>query len=217
MLVDGWNHYLAAMRCFGYKMAVQFPIDRLAASLTTQTKAEAVIDVAVVMALPNRHDPAEQPEFWTWRSRLNRLHNYGVRHEKARFRYESLKCSACEHELARVVECERCATPHPLAGRRKEKGADIKIAALALDGAWLASYSTLILLSQDSDFGPLVQQLKEVHRRQDRWYDLYSAYPVCSQAGHEHRSVPGTKPLEITEEDYAMLASRPLRDPRAAG
>lgn len=217
VLVDGWNHYLAVQQCFGYAAAVLFPIDRLAAHLTAQTEAEKVADAAVVMAIPRRDKPAEEADYWAWRKRLNKLKNHGVQHESARFKDQTLTCSGCEQTLSRAMVCGACGKTNRLAGRRKEKGADIKLAALALDGAWLQSYSTLILLSQDEDFGPLIRKIKEVHRRQGRRYDLYSAYPVCSRPGHNHRPVPSAKPLEITAEDYSALAARPLQDPRTAG
>lgn len=217
VLVDGWNHYMAALRCFGYASAARFPIDRLAAHLTARTEADKVADAAVVMAIPNRNNPAELADFEQWRRRLHWLKNHGVRHEKVKFAPHSPKCSHCAKALTREVACEACGTKNQIAARRKEKGADVKVAALAIEGACQASYATLILLSQDRDFSPLVRQLKEIHQRQGRRYDIWSAYPVCDNPQHNHTAVPGAKSMEITAADYAMLAARPRQDPRTTG
>jgi uncharacterized LabA/DUF88 family protein len=212
VLVDGWNHFIAAQTCYGYALATKFPIDRLARHLASETGELAVSDAVVVMAIPDRNQPGEEPDFWAWRNRLKKLHNFGVNHAKARFSYHDLKCSGCGTTLDRAVTCKACARLTPLAGRRKEKGADTRLAALALNGAWEQAYSTLIVLSQDSDFGPVIEQVKQVHQRQNRRYALYSAYPVCDE-GHEHRKVPGTNALPLTKDVYAKLAEQPYANP----
>lgn len=204
VLVDGWNHYIAALECFGHNVAKNFPIDRLAAHVATEI-GETLAGVAVVMALPNPNQPGEEPEHLAWRKRLRRLHNSGVRHEAAKFRYSDMTCAECGSLLDRKVTCPNCDHMNPVAGRRKEKGADIKLAMMALDGAWRQDYSSLVVFSQDSDFGPMVQQVKNVHLRQGRHYALYSAFPVCSSP-HDHRGVPGTKPIRLDAQTYARLA-----------
>jgi len=209
VLVDGWNHYLATRACFGPNVARNFPIDRVAAHVAAEAGEGVLTDVVVVMALPDQKQPGEEPEFLTWRKRLRGLHNSGVRHVPAKFRYSNMSCSGCGGALDRKITCPNCERVNPVAGRRKEKGADIKLAALALNGAWRQDYSTLVLLSQDSDFGPLVNQLKEVHLQQGRRYALYSAFPVCDRSGHEHRAVPGTRPMRLDAETYGTFVSRP--------
>jgi uncharacterized LabA/DUF88 family protein len=210
VLVDGWNHYLTSQACFGSTVARRFPIDRLAAHIAAQTGEETLVDVAVVMALPDQKQPGEEPEFMAWRRRLRRLRNLGVRHVSAKFRYSDMSCAGCGTTLDRKVECPHCAHLNPFAGRRKEKGADIRLATLALSGAWRQDYSTLVIFSQDSDFGPLVRQLKEVHQQQSRRYALYSAFPVCDRAAHDHRGVPGTHPIHLDAATYAACSgSRP--------
>ncbi|GAA4966075.1 NYN domain-containing protein [Actinoplanes utahensis] len=207
VLVDGWNHYLSTSSCLGFDLARTFPIDRLAAHLAPRTGEETLVDVAVVMALPNRNEPGELPEFMTWRKRLRGLHNAGVRHEHAKFRYSDMSCGGCGSPVDRKVVCPHCEHVNPIAGRRKEKGADIKLAALALNGAWRQDYSTLVILSQDADFGPLVRQLAEVHLEQGRRYALYSAFPVCDRP-HPHRAVPGTRSIPLDAATYAACARR---------
>ncbi|GAA0734465.1 NYN domain-containing protein [Dactylosporangium roseum] len=216
VLVDGWNHYVTTRACLGYSAARSFPIDRLAAHVANQTGEETLVDVAVVMALPNQKQPGEEPEFMTWRKRLRGLRNAGVRHVAASFRYSDMSCADCGTPIDRKVVCPHCAHVNPFAGRRKEKGADIKLATLALNGAWRQDYSTLVILSQDSDFGPLVNQLKEVHLEQGRRYALYSAFPVCDRAAHDHRGVPGTRPIHLDAATYATCAGRPRSGPAAA-
>ena len=136
VLVDGWNHYVAALRCFGYGPAAKFPLDRLALHVAAETGADTVDKAAVVMALPDRNHPGEAPEFYAWRKRLRRLSNYGIRHKPARFSYHQLACTQCSTSLDRSVTCGNCGTSNATAGRRKEKGADIRLASLALRGAW---------------------------------------------------------------------------------
>ncbi|MEH0449433.1 MULTISPECIES: NYN domain-containing protein [unclassified Streptomyces] len=209
VLVDGWNHYIAALRCFGYRSAAEFPLDRLALHVAAETGADAVSSAAVVMALPDRNRPEEAPEFHAWRKRLRKLRNYGVHHEPARFSYHQPACTRCRTSLDRNVTCGNCGASNTPAGRRKEKGADIRLASLALRGAWQQEYSTLIVLSQDSDFGPMVQEVKEVHRSQGRRYALYSAFPTCARPDHEHRAVPGTRELRLDSGVYGALIDRP--------
>jgi|SRR5271165_300149 len=212
VLVDGWNHFLRAQECYGYTLATKFPIDRLARYVATEAGEDVVTGVVVVMAIPDRNQPGEEPEFHAWRRRLNKLHNFGVEHAKARFSYHDLQCAHCGATMDRTIECRTCTRSTRLVGRRKEKGADTMLAALALNGAWEESYSTLVVLSQDSDFGPVMDQVKQVHLRQHRRYTLYSAFPVCDK-GHDHRKVPGTKAFPLTEDVYAKLAEQPYAKP----
>ena len=211
VLVDGWNHFLRAQTCYGYALATRFPIDRLARHLASEAGEDVVTGVVVVMAIPDRNQPGEEPEFRAWRNRLKKLHNFGVDHAKARFSYHDLKCG-CGESLDRAVQCPACGRSTRLAGRRKEKGADTRLAALALNGAWEGSYSTLIVLSQDSDFGPVMDQVKQVHLIHRRRYALYSAFPVCDER-HDHRKVPGTNAFPLTEDVYAKLAEQPYANP----
>ncbi|MFJ6726317.1 MULTISPECIES: NYN domain-containing protein [unclassified Streptomyces] len=209
VLVDGWNHYVAAVRCFGYGAATKFPVDRLALHLAAATGTDTVHDAAVVMALPDRNHPGEEPQFHAWRKRMRALRNYGVRHEHARFSYHQPSCDQCRTTLDRRVTCVNCGATNTPAGRRKEKGADIRLATLALRGAWQQEYSALVILSQDSDYGPMVQEVKQVHRAQGRRYELYSAFPVCDRPEHEHRAVPGTRELRLDADVYRAVTDRP--------
>lgn len=209
VLVDGWNHFLAVSRCFGRDFANRFPLDRVATHVSAETGAALVVDAVVVMALPDRNEPGELPAFHAWRRRLRRLNNYGVRHERARFSYHQPTCSQCATELDRNVTCADCGHTNLLSGRRKEKGADIALALLATEGAWRQQYSSLVVLSQDSDYAPMVRQLKDIHKAQDRPYKLYSAFPTCARSDHEHRSIPGTRELPLTSEVYQKLAEQP--------
>lgn len=71
-------------------------------------------------------------------------------------------------------------------------------------------------MSQDSDFGPMIQQVKEIHRQQSRYYALYSAFPVCGNPDHEHRAVPGTRPLHLDADTYLALGNQPYANCRAS-
>jgi uncharacterized LabA/DUF88 family protein len=216
VLIDGWNHFLATRRCLGYTAANKFPLDRLARYLAAEVGAECVNDAVVVMALPDRNKPGEQQDFEVWRRRLMKLRNFGVRHERARFSYHDLTCVACQGTLSRQVACPTCGIQNAVAGRRKEKGADIKLAVLAMNGAWQQEYAKLIILSQDSDFGPMIKQVKDVHRQQGRHYALYSAFPVCQKRDHEHRGIPGTRQLYLGPDTYATLLNQPYADCRTS-
>jgi NYN domain len=214
VLVDGWNHFLQAQSCFGYEVAVKFPLDRLASHVATVVGEDTVIDVAVVMAIPDRNQPGEEPEFWAWRKKLNKLSNYGVRYERAKFAYHDMHCAGCGNPLDRKVTCPHCERENPLPGRRKEKGADVKLATLALNAAWRQDHSSLVILAQDADYGPLARQVKVVYAQQDRRCTMYSAFPKCGAATHAHRGVPDTQWLPIDEEDYAKLIALPYANPR---
>ncbi len=208
VLVDGWNHFLAAKKCFGYDLARKFPIDRLAPHLAEAAGAGPVNDVIVVMALPDRNRPEEVADFHAWRRKFKKLRNYGVNHDKARFSYLGFDCVQCHSPLSRGAKCPSCGAENQVLSRRREKGADVQLAVRAMDGAWAKKYSALIVLSQDSDFGPMINRIKEIHRDQRRAYRLFSAFPVCGM-GHDHRGVPGTRQLLISETAYTTLAASP--------
>lgn len=211
VLVDGWNHFLAAQKCFGREVARKFPVDRLAWHLAAAAGESALVDVVVFMAIPDQQQPGEVAEYYAWRKRHRKLQNYGVlRPKSVRFSYHDLLCAECETPLARTVTCPECGKQNHMIGRKQEKGADVGLATLALDGAWQQRYSSLVILSQDSDFRPLVDQLREIHLTQGRRYNLYSAFPECDSRGHSHWGVPGTRRLPLSRAAYADLAARPF-------
>lgn len=210
VLVDGWNHYLNARRCFGIQTANKFPVDRLAWHVATAAEEETLAGVFVLMAIPDGRQPGENGEYYAWRKKHRKLHDFGVqRPRNVRFSYRDIFCSECEKPLARTITCPDCGTLNHMVGRRKEKGADVKLATLAVDGAWCQDYSSLVIFSQDSDFGPLIDQLRKIHLAQGRRYNLYSAYPDCGGTAHEHWGVPGTRRLPLDARTYAEIAGRP--------
>jgi hypothetical protein len=213
MLVDGWNHYLQAERCFGKSNARSFPIDRLASELADTAGVGPISRVVVVMALPDSQRPEEASEAHAWRKKLRTLRNFDVHHQRARFSYHGTKCPTCRTQLSRTIVCLACGEKAHVANRRREKGADVEIALQAVNSAWNQEYSSLLLLSQDSDFGPMVRHVKEIHQTQQRFYNLYSAFPVCDSTDHEHRGVPGMRRLEISAETYSSIIDRPRRSP----
>ncbi|MGO9782197.1 MAG: NYN domain-containing protein [Streptosporangiaceae bacterium] len=212
VLVDGWNHYLAAQRCFGTEMARKFPVDRLAWHAAAAAGEETLADVIVLMALPEPEQQGDTAEGHAWRRKCRKLSNYGVQRPKnVRFSYHDTMCAGGGHPLPRTFKCPECGTLNHMTGRRKEKGADVKLATLAVNGAWTREYSSLVIFSQDTDFGPLISQLREIHLAQGRRYNLYSAYPDCGGAAHAHRGVPGSRPLPLAADTYAELAAQPSR------
>jgi hypothetical protein len=216
VLVDGWNHFLRTRDCFGNEVAVRFPVDRLAARVAAVIGEDTVTDVAVVMALPDRNRPEEESDFWAWRRKLNKLANYGVRHEKAKFSYNDLACANCGSSLKRTVTCPNCQKENPLPGRRKEKGADVMLATLALNGAWRQDHSSLVVFAQDADYGPMARQITAIYQEQGRLKcQVYSAFPKCSNAAHDHRGVPNTRWMPIDAETYSELGALPFADPRS--
>lgn len=211
VLVDGWNHFLAAQKCFGREVARKFPVDRLAWHVAAAVGEEALAGVVVFMAIPDQQQPGEAAEFYAWRKRHRKLQNYGVERLKSvRFSYRDMFCSECETPLARTVKCPECGTQNHMAGRKEEKGADVGLATQALDGAWRQQYSSLVIFSQDSDYRPLIDQLREIHLAQGRHYHLYSAFPDCGARGHTHWGVPGMRKLPLDAATYAALAARPF-------
>lgn len=212
VLVDGWNHYLAVQSCFGYGVAKNFPVDRLAAHVAAEVGEDTLTGVSVVMALPDQKQPGEEPAFFAWRKKMRGLRNSGVLHVRAKFRYSDMMCAGCGDPLDRKVTCPNCGHEHSLAGRRKEKGADIKLAMLAIDGAWRQDYSTLVIFSQDADFGPMVDHVKNVHLQQGRRYKLYSAFPDCGDSAHDHRGIPGTRPIRLDADTYVKLVRQVPRE-----
>jgi hypothetical protein len=210
VLVDGWNHVVAARRCFGREIANNFPVDRLAWHVAAAVGEQTLSGVVVFMAIPEREPPSEIPEHYAWRKRHRKLQNAGVQRPKnVHFSYHDLRCSDCGQPLDRMVKCE-CGKETRLAGWRTEKGADVSLAVQAVRGAWQQDYSSLVIFSQDSDFRPLVDQLREIHLAQGRRYNLYSAFPDCGETSHRHWGVPGTRQLPLDKATYTALAAQPL-------
>jgi hypothetical protein len=210
VLLDGWNHVVAARQCFGREVANSFPIDRLAWHVASLAGEQALSGVVVFMAIPEREPSSEIPEHYAWRKRHRKLQNAGVQRPKnVRFSYHDLRCPDCRQPLDRMVKCE-CGKETWLPGWRTEKGADVGLAALAVRGALQQDYSSIVIFSQDSDFRPLVDQLREIHLAQGRQYKLYSAFPDCGDPSHQHWGVPGTRQLSLDKATYMALAAQPL-------
>jgi NYN domain len=210
VLVDGWNHFLAAQKCFGRDAARKFPVDRLAWHAAAQAGEETLVGVVVFMAIPDQRQPGELAEYHAWRKRHRKLQNFGVQRPRSvRFTYHDLFCPSCKQPLDRAVKCPECGARSQLSGWKEEKGADVGLAARAVHGAWNQEYSSLVIFSQDSDYRPLTDQLREIHLAQGREYRLFSAFPDCG-GGHAHWGVPGTKQLPLDAITYADLAARPF-------
>jgi hypothetical protein len=211
VLVDGWNHFLAAQKCFGREVARKFPVDRLAWHVAAAAGEEMLVGVVVFMAIPDKRHRGEVAEYYAWRKSHRRLQNYGVQRPKnVHFSYHELSCSGCESPLPPTVKCPECGTQNPMAGWKKEKGADVGLAMVAVHGAWQQEYSSLVILSQDSDFRPLIDELREIHLIQGRHYNLYSAFPDCGSTSHPHLGVPGTRKLPLDPATYAALVAQPF-------
>lgn len=165
------------------------------------------ISVAVVetriYASVNRQDPSEvRMENWL-RSRIARIQGHHVQVRSRRLQTRVCRCRACAHEFS---VCPSCGQEMQHAS---EKGVDASVVtdmlALGLDGA----YDIAILVSQDADYLPVVERLR------DRGIKTLNA--GWSDGGRELAAVCwGHIALDIQMDKLARTAEAPEPRPQDA-
>ena len=83
----------------------------------------------------------------------------------------------------------------------QEKGVDVSLALDLVVAAYERRFDVAIIVSQDSDFGPAVQQAKRIAQSQGRFRIFESAFPV-GPGSLSRRGIDGTKWLPIEKATY---------------
>ena len=96
----------------------------------------------------------------------------------------------------------------------QEKGVDVTLALDLVQATYERTYETVVIVSQDSDFGPAVRLSKEIAKSQGRTLTFYSAFPF-ERGKVSHRGVPGTIWRHIDKATYD--ACQDPRDYRPRG
>ena len=93
----------------------------------------------------------------------------------------------------------------------QEKGVDVSLALDLVVAAYERRFDVAIIVSQDSDFGPAVQQAKRIAESQGRFLIFESAFPV-GPGSSSRRGIDGTKWVPIDKAIYdACLDPRDYR------
>ena len=83
----------------------------------------------------------------------------------------------------------------------QEKGVDVSLALDLVVAAYERRFDVAIIVSQDSDFGPAVQQAKRIAESQGRFLIFESAFPV-GPGSSSRRGIDGTKWIPIDKAIY---------------
>ena len=83
----------------------------------------------------------------------------------------------------------------------QEKGVDVSLALDLVQATYERTYETVVIVSQDSDFGPAVRLSKEIAWSQGRTLTFCSAFPF-ERGKVSHRGVPGTIWFHIDKATY---------------
>ena len=84
---------------------------------------------------------------------------------------------------------------------KQEKGVDVSLAIDLVQATHEKKYDVVIIVSQDSDFGPAVSLAKLIAKGQGRQLTFESAFPIGSGTKYK-RGVPGTDALVIDKASY---------------
>ena len=83
----------------------------------------------------------------------------------------------------------------------QEKGVDVSIALDLVSATYNQTYDAVIIVSQDSDFGPAVDLAKRIAQSQSRQLTFESAFPYA-RGRVASRGVPGTTWVRIDQATY---------------
>ena len=83
----------------------------------------------------------------------------------------------------------------------QEKGVDVSLALDLVQATYEQRYDAVIIVSQDSDFGPAVRLSKAIAQSQNRMLSYESSFPV-GPGSVSRRGVPGTRWFPIDQATY---------------
>ena len=83
----------------------------------------------------------------------------------------------------------------------QEKGVDVSLALDLVSATYDQTYDAVIIVSQDSDFGPAVELAKRIAQSQGRQLTFESAFPYA-RGKVARRGVPGTTWVRIDQAAY---------------
>ena len=83
----------------------------------------------------------------------------------------------------------------------QEKGVDVSLALDLVQATYEQAYDAVVIVSQDSDFGPAVRLSKRIANAQGRTLTFCSAFPYETGKA-SHRGIPGTVWVHISKATY---------------
>lgn len=195
VLIDGQNLYhLAKLAWFqttgGFPSPYAWPsydVEKLALALTSRVTGRVLSEIRFYTGVPN---PSAGPSqrFWHgfWTNKLRSMRNQGI------YVYRGNVNSGGQ-----------------------EKGVDVSLALDLVQATYEQRFDVVIIVSQDSDFGPAVRLSKEIAQTQNRNLIFESCFPY-GPASTPRRGVPGTVWYQIDQATYdACLDPMDYRPHRA--
>ncbi|MGH2397790.1 MAG: NYN domain-containing protein, partial [bacterium] len=183
--VDGQALYRSSKEAFGYthpNYDVQKLTDKIAAQKDWQ-----VAKIYFYTGIPERSEDQFWHGFWVAKLAVMGTRRIGVFTRPLRYADQKIECRHChKKEIVRVA---------------REKGIDVR---LALDVVRLAlhdSYDVGLIFSQDQDLSEVVDEVRELSKRQKRWIKLASAYPVSASYANG-RGINGMAWIPIDKSLY---------------
>ena len=79
----------------------------------------------------------------------------------------------------------------------QEEGIDVRIAVDVVSLAWQHAFDLALILSQDQDLSEVAREIRDIARRQDRWIEIASAFPV-SPAATNRKGINWTDWIRMT-------------------
>ena len=173
VLVDGQNLFHLAREAWGPEHAYGWP------SYDIDKLANALVVMVGGQSLQETRFYTGVPQpgispFWNgfWRNKLRRLQQQGI-----------------------IVFQGR------INSGGQEKGVDVSLALDLVQATYEQTYDAVVIVSQDSDFGPAVRLSKEIAKAQGRILTFCSAFPY-ERGRVSHRGIPGTVWFHISKTTY---------------
>lgn len=182
--IDGQNLFYAAREAFGYAYPNYDP--KLLAQKICHNNGWTLLQTYFYTGVPSQ----TASPFWShfWNAKLAAMGTRGVRtfHRQLRYRNQIVKLS------------DGTQTTIPVG---REKGVDVRLALDVIRTARLSLYDVALIFSQDQDLSELADEIKETSKRESRWIQVASAFPV-GPTSRNSRGINGTDWIQIDRATY---------------
>ena len=181
---DGQNLFNAAKEAFGYPYP-NYDVQKLAQAVCDQ-QGWVLSGIQFYSGIPDQAIDPDRHHFWS--AKLAVMGTRGVRSFTRPLRYQN-----------KLISLPNGSITTTLVGR--EKGIDVRIALdivrLALDNR----YDIALVFSQDQDLSEVANEIRLIARREQRWINIASAFPV-SPTAQNRRGINGTDWIKIDRALY---------------
>ena len=176
VLFDGQNLFRSAKDAWGPGLPYSWPsydVEKVAQHLASLRPGRILEHIWFYTGVYS--EVQDYDKHWFWTNKLDSLENRGAYVYRGRVR--------------------------GVGEAKQEKGVDVSLAIDLVQATHDKQYEVVIIVSQDSDYGPAVKLAKLIAKGQGRQLVFESAFPVGPGKKY-NRAVPGTNKLEIHKADY---------------